>query len=79
MCAGDRRVLFFCLLVGAFVIPWHAAASGADPALVFERISIEQGLSQSIVEGIGKDAPSYAETFVTEGIRALGSMSPFSM
>jgi len=30
---------------------------------------------QAIVEGIGKDAPSYAATFVKEGTRAIETMS----
>jgi len=62
---GVKRTLIACLLFGSLQFAAYPADRRSQVELVFEHISIQQGLSQSIVEGITQDQTGFM-WFITE-------------
>lgn len=65
MRAAAKMILSAVCLFGGFPAVSHGAVRKPQPAPLFEHISIEQGLSQSIVEGISQDRTGFM-WFITE-------------
>jgi len=65
---GVKEPLAALLLLGSLSLAAHPAARPPQTALVFEHISIEQGLSQSIVEGIAQDQTGFMWFITEDGI-----------
>jgi ligand-binding sensor domain-containing protein/serine phosphatase RsbU (regulator of sigma subunit) len=68
MQVGVREPLFACFLLGSLSLAAHPADRRFQTALVFEHISIERGLSQSIVEGIAQDQKGFMWFITEDGI-----------